>query len=220
MYMMLRVVLSVLLWIVLVVLSVVMLIFGFVIMMLLVMFWVGFMMVRVGVMILWLVLMIDNDEYRKLQEKIENCHSFVNTIITFHHIMQRVVLMILSSMSRMLRNQLKKKMARVRDNLTKLQERLEMAYRKLEYADEEMMIVPHGTTNTLFHNLRAVSNDLQDISDELSKLEDKLATMDYEEHWLSLFINVYQHLIYFPPQIKSQNKTLKIIGSRLEEIFK
>ncbi|XP_039119021.1 disease resistance RPP13-like protein 4 [Dioscorea cayenensis subsp. rotundata] len=219
-YMMLRVVLSIVLWVVLVVLSVVISIFGFVAMMLLVMFWVGFMMLRVGVMILWLVLMIDNDEYRKLQEKIEYGLSVGDIIITFHVIMPRVVLMILVIMLLPLWNQMTKKMSRVRDDLTKLQERLEMAYRKLEYADEETMIVPYGTTNTLFHNLRGVSNDLQDISDELSKLEDKLETMDYKEHWYSLFIHVYQHLIYFPRQIQRQNKTLKTIGSKLEEILK
>ncbi|XP_039146244.1 putative disease resistance RPP13-like protein 1 [Dioscorea cayenensis subsp. rotundata] len=218
--MMLRVVLSVVLWVVLSI--VIPLMFGFVVMMLLVMSLVIFILSWVVLIMLRVVRMIDKDKFWKRQEDIAEC-LVVCIAIVFEDIMPAVVLKMLRIISRMLRDQMTKKMARVRDDLTKLQERLEKAYRKLEYADEEMMIVPYGTTNTLFHNLRAVSNDLQDIIDELFKLEDTLETMvtrKSEVHWYSPFIYVYQHLIYFPWQIKRQNKTLKIINSRLEDILK
>ncbi|KAH7652359.1 P-loop containing nucleoside triphosphate hydrolase protein [Dioscorea alata] len=205
--MMLRVVLLVVLW---VVLSVVIPIFGFVVLMLEVLYWVVLMILLVGLMMLRVVRMIDMDKYMNLQEKIENNMSVVAIV----HMMGRLIV-------RMFRDHMMKKIARVRDDLTKLQERLEMGYRKLEYADEEMMIVPYDTTNTLFHNLRGLSNDLQDLSDEVFKHEDKLVTLiTYEVHWYSSFKFVYLHLIYFPGQIKNQIKTLKIIDSRLEEILK
>ncbi|XP_039115332.1 putative disease resistance RPP13-like protein 2 [Dioscorea cayenensis subsp. rotundata] len=217
--MMLRVVLSVVLW---VVLSVVIPMFGFVFMIYLVMLWVGlFMLWVVGLFMLRVAPMISEVNLPDPQ--------FVDApiiiiIYSFDNIAPHVVLKMLRIISRMLRYQMKKKMERVRDDLKKLQERLEKAYRNLEYADEEMMIVPYGTTNTLFHNLRAVCNDLQDISDDLFMHEDKLKTMarmrTYEVHWYSPFVYVYLHLIYFPRQINSQNKTLKNIDSRLEEILK
>ncbi|KAH7652362.1 P-loop containing nucleoside triphosphate hydrolase protein [Dioscorea alata] len=198
-------------------------VYGFVVMMLLVLFLVLAIILRVGVIMLRVVRMIYRGEYRKLQEKIGNTQDFVDVItFVFNDIMPWVVIIMSRIMLRiMLLDQLMKKMARVKDDLTKLQERLEMAYRKLEYADEEMMIVPYDTTNTLFHNLRGLSNDLQDLSDEVFKHEDKLVTLiTYEVHWYSSFIYVYLLLIYFPRQIKSQNKTLKIIDSRLEKILK
>ncbi|XP_039119016.1 putative disease resistance RPP13-like protein 1 [Dioscorea cayenensis subsp. rotundata] len=219
--MMLGVVLSVVLW---VVLSIVIPMFCFVVMMYLVMLYAVPIVLLVGLIMLRVVCFIYLDNYSELEEDPEP-PTFDETIYAFqHYIMPVVVLKMLRIISWMLQDQMTKKMARVRDDLTKLQERLEKAYSKLEYADEEMMIVPYGTTNTLFHNLRAVSNDLQDLSDDLFKHEDKLKTMarmaDYEVHWYSPFIYVYLLLIFFPQQINSQNNTLKNIDSRLEEILK
>ncbi|KAH7650644.1 hypothetical protein IHE45_20G002700 [Dioscorea alata] len=171
--MMSGVVLSVVLW---VVLSVVIPIFGFVVMMLVVMFWVVVIMLRVGLMMLRVVRMINRDKYSQLEENLPY-PQFLDIILPPLKKTLHIVLMMLRIMLRMLRDHMMKKMARVRDDLTKLQEKLEMAYRKLEYADEERMIVPYGTTHTLFHNLIGVSNDLQDISDELFKHEDTLRTM-------------------------------------------
>ncbi|XP_039146752.1 putative disease resistance protein At1g59780 [Dioscorea cayenensis subsp. rotundata] len=118
------------------------------------------------------------------------------------------------------RDQMMKKMARVRDILTELQERLEMAYRKLQYADDKMMIVPYDTTNTWFDNLRGVSNDLKNISDELFKYMDTMEIMFSKVHWYSPFIYLYQQDLCFPWQINSQIRTLGTIESRLEEILK
>ncbi|KAH7652361.1 P-loop containing nucleoside triphosphate hydrolase protein [Dioscorea alata] len=218
-----------------VVLFVVGIMFGFVVTMLLVMLGVFGIMLKIGLMMLRVVRMIDRDRYMKLREKIgnEDIVDYMTSVIV--DVMPLTVVMMLHITLRMLGDQTMKKMARVRDDLTKLQERLEMAYRKLAYADEEMMIAPYDTTNTLFHNLRGVSNDLQDLSDELFKLEDtfkhedilvKMTTTDrrwklaYKGPWYSPFIYVYQHLIFFSWQINSKNKTLKIIDSRLEEILK
>ncbi|XP_039146340.1 uncharacterized protein LOC120283691 [Dioscorea cayenensis subsp. rotundata] len=166
--------LGVVLW---VVLSVVIPMFGFVVMIYLVIVCAVFMMLRVGLMMLRVVRIINRDKYSQLEGNLPDIQEFVEIIDAFQDIMSVVVLKMLLIISRMLRYQMKKKMERVRDDLKKLQERLEKAYRNLEYADEEMMIVPYGTTNTLFHNLRAVCNDLQDISDDLFMHEDKLKTM-------------------------------------------